>query len=119
LGGFTAAPDQRVNKVRYFFDSGIVLYGPSQKRPKDLVGLAVVYGSYSHDLQGAEEIQSGPVGIQNFEMTLELNYGWSIRPGLLLQPDLQYLVHPDGTTRLHNCCRNRNQHRPKPVTPSR
>ena len=35
-------------------------------------------------------------------MTLELNYGWTIRPGLLLQPDLQYLVHPNGNTQVHN-----------------
>jgi carbohydrate-selective porin OprB len=35
-------------------------------------------------------------------MTLELNYGWTIRPGLLLQPDLQYIVHPNGNYRLPN-----------------
>ena len=43
-----------------------------------------------------------PAGVQNFEMTIELNYGWMVRPGLLLQPDLQYLVHPNGNTRLRN-----------------
>ena len=29
-------------------------------------------------------------------MALEWNYALAIRPGLLLQPDIQYLVHPKG-----------------------
>jgi porin len=102
FGGFTAAPDQRVNRVPYFFDTGMVAYGPSSKRPRDLIGFAVVYGSYSRDLRLAEEINPEPAGVQNLEMTAELNYGWVVRPGLLLQPDLQYVVHPNGNTRLHN-----------------
>jgi carbohydrate-selective porin OprB len=81
------APDQRVNKVPYFFDTGMVLYGPSSKRPRDFFGLGLVYGSYSHDLRLAQEINPTPLGVQHFEMTVELNYGWTVRPGLLLQPD--------------------------------
>jgi porin len=100
--GFTAAPDQRVNRVPYFFDSGLVAYGPSSERPRDFVGLAMVYGSYSRDLRLAEELNPAPAGVQNFEMTIELNYGWTVRPGLLLQPDLQYVVHPNGNTLRHN-----------------
>jgi porin len=102
FGGFTVAPDQRINPVQYFFDTGLVMYGPSSKRPRDLVGLAVVYGSYSRDLRLAEETNPAPARVQNFEMTLEVNYGWTIRPGLLLQPDLQYVVQPDGNARRHN-----------------
>jgi porin len=102
FGAFTAAPDQRVNKVPYFFDTGIVLYGPSSKRPQDFFGLGIVYGSYSHDFRLAQEINPTPLGVPHSEMTVELNYGWTVRPGLLLQPDFQYLVHPNGSTRLHN-----------------
>jgi porin len=102
FGAFVAAPNQRVNRVPYFFDTGLVMYGPSSKRPRDLVGLAVVYGSYSRDLRRAEEINPASAGIQDFEMAVELNYGWTLRPGLLLQPDLQYVVHPNGNMRLHN-----------------
>jgi porin len=102
FGGFTAAPDQRINRVPYFFDTGLVMYGPSSRRHRDFIGLAVVYGSYSHDLRRAEEVNPESSGIQNFEMTLELNYGWTVRPGLLVQPDLQYLVHPNGVTRTRN-----------------
>jgi carbohydrate-selective porin OprB len=77
-------------------------HGPSSKRPRDFVGLAVVYGSYSRDLRLAEKLNPEPVGVQNFEMTIELNYGWRARPGSLLQPDLPYIVHPSGARRLDN-----------------
>ncbi len=103
FGAFTFAPDQRVNKVPYFFDTGLVMYGPSRSRPKDFAGFAVVYGSYSGDLRRAEEIQANPsVGVQNFEMALEATYGWTIRPGLLLQPDVQYVIHPNGNKAIRN-----------------
>src|SRR5215831_15809615 len=97
FGAFITAPDQSVNKVPYFFDAGLVAYGPSRSRPKDFAGFAVVHGSYSRDLRLAEENQrNSAVGVQQFEMALEWNYALAIRPGLLLQPDIQYLVNPNG-----------------------
>ena len=80
----------------------MVLYGLLSKRPRDFLGLGIVYGSSSRDLRLAQEINPTPLGVQHFEMTVELNYGWTVRPGLLLQPDFQYLVHPNGSTRLRN-----------------
>src|SRR5262249_48663001 len=69
FGAFTVAPDQRVNRVPYFFDTGLVAYGPLRSRAKDFAGFAVVYGSYSRDLLRAEEIQgNSSVGVQQFEM---------------------------------------------------
>jgi porin len=102
FSAFIAAPDQHVNQVPYFFDIGLVMYGPSRRRPKDLIGFALVYGAYSSDLRRAEEIQPTPATVQHFESTLELNYGWAVRPGLLLQPALQYIVHPNGNERIPN-----------------
>jgi porin len=97
FGAFTFAPDQAVDKMPYFFDTGLVAYGPFRRRPKDFMGVAVVYGLYSGDLRRAEEAQPNPsTGIQRFEMAVECNYGWRIRPGLLLQPDVQFLIHPNG-----------------------
>jgi porin len=102
LGVFAAAvcaPDQRVNQVPYYFDAGLVAYGFLPSRPRDFVGFGVAYGSYSGDLRRAEELQAvtGPtVGVQSWEMTVELNYGCTVRPGLLVQPSLQCLVNPGG-----------------------
>jgi porin len=84
FGAFISAPDQRANTVPYFFDTGLVAYGPVRNRPKDFASFAVVYGSYSRDLHRPEE------------MTFEWNYAVSVRPGLLVQPGIQYLINPNG-----------------------
>jgi porin len=108
LGAFTAfvaAPDQRVNQLPYFFDAGLVAYGPLSSRPRDFAAFGVAYGSYSGDLRRAEEIQARTnpaIGVQNWEMTLEWTYGCTVRPGLLVQPDLQYLINPGGNKAIPN-----------------
>jgi carbohydrate-selective porin OprB len=35
-------------------------------------------------------------------MTFEWNYGMRLLPGLLLQPDVQYIVHPSGDSAISN-----------------
>jgi porin len=108
LGAFAAfvcAPDQRVNAAPYFFDAGLVAYGFLPSRPRDFAAFGVAYGSYSGDLRRAEEFQAvanSAVGVQSWEMTVELNYVWTIRPGLLVQPSLQYLVNPGGNRTVPN-----------------
>jgi len=105
FGAFLFAPDQRVSTVPYFFDTGLVAYGLAPSRPKDFAALGVVYGSYSSDLRRAEKAQAvtnPSIGVRNFEMTLEWTYGFSVRPGLLLQPSLQYIVNPSGNKKIPN-----------------
>jgi porin len=108
LGAFAAfvcAPDQRVNATPYFCDAGLVAYGFLPGRPRDFAAFGVASGWYSSDLRRAEEAQAlaGPaVGVQSWEMTLELSYGCTVRPGLLLQPSLQYLINPGGDRAVPN-----------------
>jgi porin len=99
FAAFVAAPDQRINQMPYFFDAGLVAYGFLPSRPRDFAGLGVVYGSHSSDLHGAEEIQAltnPAVSVQDWEMTLEWTCGCTVRPGLLVQPSLQYIINPGG-----------------------
>jgi carbohydrate-selective porin OprB len=42
------------------------------------------------------------VGVQNWEMTLEWTYGCTVKPGLLVQPSLQFLVNPGGNQTVPN-----------------
>jgi porin len=105
FGALTVVPDQRVNTVPYFFDAGLVAYGPLPGRPKDFAALGVVYGSYAARLQQAMEGETVTVPsavMPRFEMTVEWTYGCRIRPGLVLQPSLQYLIRPKGTTAIPN-----------------
>jgi len=66
---------------------------------------AVLYGSYSGDLRRAEEVRaatSPSVAVKDYEMTLEWTYGCTIKPGLLVQPSLQYLLNPGGNKAVPN-----------------
>jgi len=100
FAAFNWAPDQRVNKVPYFVDAGLLAYGVLPSRPRDYAGFGVVYGSYSDDLRRA--VTSPSVAVQDYEMTLELTYGCAVMPGLLLQPDLQYIINPGGNRAIPN-----------------
>jgi porin len=108
LGAFAAfvcAPDQRVNQVPYFFDAGLVAYGFLSSRRRDFAAFGVAYGSYSGDLRRAEEVPAltdPAAAVQSWEMTLEFSYGCTIKPGLLVQPCLQYLVNPGGNKTVPN-----------------
>jgi porin len=105
FAAFVAAPDQRVNQLPYFFDAGFVGYGFFPSRPRDFAAFGVAYGSYSGDLRRAEEFQAltdPTIGVQNWEMTLEWTYGCTLKPGLLVQPDLQYLINPSGNKAIPN-----------------
>jgi porin len=105
FAAFVCAPDQRVNQMPYFFDAGFVSYGFLSSRPRDFAGFGLAYGSYSGDLRRAEEAQAitnPAVGLQSWEMTLEWMYGCTVRPGLLLQPSLQYVVNPGGNKAVPN-----------------
>jgi porin len=108
LGAFAAfacAPDQRVNTTPYFFDAGLVAYGFLPNRPRDYAAFGLAYGSYSGDLRRAEEFQASTdpaAAVQSWEMTVEWTYGCTVRPGLLLQPSLQYLVNPGGNKSVPN-----------------
>ena len=105
FAAFVAAPDERVNTAPYFFDAGLVAYGFLRSRPRDFAGFGVAYASYSGELRRQEEFQAltdPAIGVQNWEMTLEWTYGCTVRPGLLVQPDLQYIINPGGNKAIPN-----------------
>jgi porin len=99
FGALLVVPDVRVNTVPYFFDTGLVAYGPLSIRPKDFAALGVVYGSHSARLVRAT---APPIVPPDFEMTLEWTYGFAVRPGFVLQPSLQYIIHPNGKPAIRN-----------------
>jgi porin len=83
----------------------MVAYGLLPSRPRDFAGFGVVYGSYSGDLRRAEMVRAlanPSISVQDYEATLELAYGCELRPGLHLQPDFQYIIHPGGNRIIPN-----------------
>ena len=92
FGSFLAAPQARLNTVPYFFDSGLVAYGPTSRRSRDFAALGFVYGAFQNS-----PLHTGDLLVQSDnEEAVELTYGYAIRPGLLVQPALQYLINPRG-----------------------
>jgi porin len=100
FGSVVVAPDQEVSPLPYFFNGGLVAYGPLESRPKDFLALGVAYGAFSADLRSAQQaaqIIDPSVQPQLFEMTIEASYGVQVRPGLLLQPGMQLIINPGGS----------------------
>jgi porin len=84
FGAVTLTPRWGTSPVPLFVDGGLVLYGPAASRPKDFVGFGVVYAT------------------RGDEMALEWTYGLKPISGLVLQPDVQYLIHPGGSSAIAN-----------------
>jgi porin len=105
FGAFLVSPDNRLNTAPYFFETGLVAYGALAKRPKDFIALGVAYGSYSAVLQltgQPDALSHISVIMRDFESTVECSYGCVIKPGLVVQPGLQYIIHPKGTAAIPN-----------------
>ena len=98
-------PEPRTNIMPYFFNVGAMSYGLSSQRPRDFFGLGFAYGSYSRSPVSIPPVSSTeriPLPVPPNEQTLELTYGFALRPGILLQPSLQYIVHPKGIASIPN-----------------
>ncbi len=103
-GSFLVSPDQSVSQMPYFFTAALVTRGIFPSRPVDVIGLGVVYGHFSNDLQDFQQRaqQLDPsVGVQSQETVVELTYRLALlKSALYFQPDLQYVFRPGGTGRI-------------------
>jgi polyphosphate glucokinase len=106
FGSVQFAADPDVAQMPFFFTAGVAARGMFDPRPYDSCGLAVVYGHFSEDLQDAQRQaqQLDPtVGVQDYEMAIELTYRFYFaKRALFVQPDVQYIVQPGGTGELDN-----------------
>jgi porin len=103
-GSFLVSPDQSISQMPYFFTAALAARGIFPSRPRDGVGLGVVFGHFSNDLQDSQRRaqQLNPnVGVQSHETVVELTYRLALlRSALFFQPDLQYVIRPGGTGRI-------------------
>jgi porin len=103
-GSFLVSPDRSISQMPYFFTAALVTRGIFPSRPRDIIGLGVVYGHFSDDLQNSQRQaqQLDPtVGVQSHETVLELTYRLALlKSALYLQPDLQYVFRPGGTGKI-------------------
>jgi len=95
--GFTPADR---NFINFYFDTGLSYKGPIPGRDDDTVGIGFGYAQLSNGARASLEAQgSHPT---EAEMVIEFTYQARITPSLVVQPDLQYIINPGGTTDFHN-----------------
>jgi porin len=100
------SPDQEVSTMPFFCNGGVIWRGPFERRPTDSIGFAMIYGDFSDNLRNAQAIAhelDSSVDVQNYEWVWELSYRFRMREGaIFVQPDLQYVVHPNGMSDIPN-----------------
>jgi porin len=88
---FTLAPSEDINTFPFFFSTGFVYEGLFRSRDTDTTSFGFSYGKVSKDL-----IE------QDFEILMELTHIFNIMPWLSVQPDIQYVIHPGGSSEIPN-----------------
>jgi len=91
---FNVAPKFQAN-LPFSFHTGLVYKGLIPTRDDDQFGIAFAYGDYSSDKQQLDASRGRP--IQTYEGVLEFSYRVQLNKWAYVQPDLQYIVRPNGT----------------------
>jgi porin len=94
-----ASPSDR-NLISFYLDGGIGVKGPFHGRNDDVLTFGVAYAKISRDAAALDRdmlaFNGPPYPIRDEEVVFEVSYQAQIAPWWILQPDLQYIVHPGG-----------------------
>lgn len=88
-----------VDRFATYIGAGLVMSGLRPDRPHDEVGLAVAMARNGSSYIEAQQQAGLPVNAA--ETALELSYLAHLAPWIALQPDLQYVIHPNTVPRRH------------------
>jgi porin len=103
LGAFVQLgyADEDRNQLAYYWGAGLRYVGLIPGRDRDEVGVAVA-SAWNGDefIKFSERVALTPV--ERTETVIEVAYRAEIVPGLFLQPDLQYVIHPSMDPDLEN-----------------
>jgi porin len=87
-------PDR--NQVEGYLGAGVVFHGWWPGRPQDSFAIGVAQARLARSFRAAQ------AGRHASETTWEATYRITLRPGLVLQPDLQFVHHPDAVLGAEN-----------------
>jgi porin len=91
-----ASPSDR-NLISFYVDGGAGIKGLLPGRADDVLTFGVAYSKISADAAALDRDIAAlmpPYPIRDHEVLFELSYQAQIAPWWILQPDLQYIVHP-------------------------
>jgi porin len=105
FGRVAAVPGDR-NLVSFYADGGLHYRGLLTGRDDDEIGLGLAYGRISPHARGtvADDnfYSAGTAAIPDYEMVLEFTYKAYLKQWWTIQPDLQWIIHPGGSSALKN-----------------
>jgi porin len=95
LAGFVEAglADARVNRFGSYVGAGAVATGPLPTRPADELGVAIAIARNGSGYLNSRRRFGQPT--EPFEAAIELTYLVQIASRLAVQPDFQYVIHPN------------------------
>jgi porin len=82
------------NLVSFYVDGGVGLKGLVPGRADDTLTFGIAYAGISPDAAALDR-DAGNLE-RDYEVVLEASYAVQIAPWWTLQPDLQYIIHPNG-----------------------
>ncbi len=91
---------QSANPLSLSVDTGLVYTGLIPGRKQDQFGVAFAYGQLSSGYSGLGTSQGIPDPY--YSAVAEVSYAIRLAPAVKLQPDLQYVIHPDGSAQMGN-----------------
>ncbi|HET6308155.1 MAG TPA: carbohydrate porin [Rhodopila sp.] len=92
--------DPVVDRFSTYVGAGLVMAGWLPDRPSDKLGLAVAMARNSPDYITGQQLAGVPQ--DDAETAIELDYLLPVTSRVTLQPDIQYVIHPNTDARLHN-----------------
>lgn len=93
-GGFTYSPQGEVAQMEWMGFGGFVWTGPIPGRTEDQLLGTVLVGTFSSDY--ATSVATPATGRPTYEMVLELSYIYNVNSYFFIQPDIQYVIRPNG-----------------------
>jgi porin len=99
FGRASVSPSDR-NLIDAYVDGGIVFAGLIPSRPNDRFGASVIYARYSDSVRAFDRdtvaFTGVPGPIRDYETNLELSYVAQVIRGWYVQPNVQFIWHPNG-----------------------
>jgi porin len=95
----SVSPSDR-NLISAYVDGGVLFTGFSDAHPDDRFGIAATYARISDSARALDrdiQVFTGTrYPVRDYEAVIEMTYAHQIRPGVVLQPVIEYIMHPDG-----------------------
>ena len=92
-------PDD-TNQFPFFVDGGMVYQGLIPTRNSDITSVGISYAQYSGSLQNNQrdniDYNGSMTAVQTYELAFDFSHKVSITPWMYLQPDMQYIINPNG-----------------------